>query len=269
MNKLKYIIASFFIVAATLVSCDYDDFDNPAVQEPVVMTPTRTIKQVINMYSGSSSTITSEEDIIISGKVISSDREGNIYKTLIIEDETGGIKIKSGLTGLYNFYKEGQVIYVKCNGLQLGAYGRSVEIGFQPGEGSSYETDYIPAGLFMQYVFAGEKETPVTPRATTIEEINGGTIPDNTLISLSDVQFLASEAGQVAWSVDESSGVNRTLQNRADKRVVVRTSGYSRFALETLPAGSGSIKAIITYFNSTPQLTVVSINDVNMNNPRF
>ena len=266
MNKFKYIAVSLLMVAVTLVSCDYDDFDNPQPEQPVEMTPNKTIKELISMYRNGGSVI--EEDIIIAGKVVSSDRDGNIYKTLIIQDETGGIKIKSGLTGLYNFYKLGQTIYVKCKGLQLGAYGGSKEIGYVPGEGSTYETDYIPAGLFTEYVFAGVKGTPLTPKLVTVEETIARTPADNTLIKLENVQFLQSELSST-WSVDESSGINRTLQNAANKTVVVRTSGYCKFALDLLPQGSGSISAIISYFNNTPQLTVVSINDVDMNGPRF
>mgnify|MGYP001028917020 CR=1 FL=1 len=264
-SRFKYIIACLMVIF-TFSSCDYNDFDDPQPEQPVELTPNKTIRELINMYKKGGDLIT--EEIIIAGKVISSDRDGNIYKTLIIQDETGGIKIKSGLTGLYNFYQIGQTVYVKCKGLQLGAYGNSVEIGYQPSTDSSYETDYIPAGLFPSYVLAGKKGTPITPNVVDLNNIPSRTSADNTLIKLENVQFLESELN-FTWSIDESSGVNRTLQDINGKTITVRTSGYSKFALNQLPEGSGSFTAILSYFNTTPQLTVISLNDVKLDNPRF
>lgn len=266
INKLKY-IATCFLVTLALSACDYNTFDDPQPAAPVELTANTTIRELINKYRTGGSTIT--EDIIIEGKVISSDKAGNIYKTLIIQDGTGGIKIKSGLTGLYNFYKLGQTVYVKCKGLQLGAYGQSVEIGATPAEGSKYETDYIPAGLFPNYVFGGEKGEPVAPKAIeSLSDIPKRNEGDNTLVMLEKVQFKTSELG-FTWSLDESAGTNRTLIDENGKEIAVRTSGYSNFALNVLPEGSGSFTAILTYFNTTPQLTVVSLNDVKLDNPRF
>lgn len=265
INKLKY-IATCFLVTLALSACDYNTFDDPQPAAPVELTANTTIRELINKYRTGGSTIT--EDIIIEGKVISSDKAGNIYKTLIIQDGTGGIKIKSGLTGLYNFYKLGQTVYVKCKGLQLGAYGQSVEIGATPAESSKYETDYIPAGLFPNYVFGGEKGEPVAPQVISLSSIPVRSTADNTLIMLEKVQFKTSELG-FTWSLDESAGTNRTLIDENGKEIAVRTSGYSNFALNVLPEGSGSFTAILTYFNTTPQLTVVSLNDVKLDNPRF
>lgn len=265
VNKLKY-LAAYFLVTLVLVSCDYNTFDDPQPTAPVELTANTTIRELINKYRSGGSTIT--EDIVIEGKVISSDKSGNIYKTLIIQDKTGGIKIKSGLTGLYNFYQLGQTVYVKCKGLQLGAYGQSVEIGATPAESSKYETDYIPAGLFPSYVLGGQKGEPVTPQIISLNNIPGRSTADNTLIKIEKVQFKTSELG-FTWSLDESAGTNRTLVDENGKEIIVRTSGYSNFALNTLPEGSGSFTAILTYFNTTPQLTVVSLNDVELTGPRF
>lgn len=266
INKLKY-IATCFLVTLALSACDYNTFDDPQPAAPVELTANTTIRELINKYRTGGSTIT--EDIIIEGKVISSDKAGNIYKTLIIQDGTGGIKIKSGLTGLYNFYKLGQTVYVKCKGLQLGAYGQSVEIGATPAEGSKYETDYIPAGLFPNYVFGGEKGESIAPKAIeSLSDIPKRNEGDNTLVMLEKVQFKTSELG-LTWSLDESAGTNRALIDENGKEIAVRTSGYSNFALDVLPEGSGSFTAILTYFNTTPQLTVVSLNDVKLDNPRF
>ena len=60
------------------------------------------------------------EDGMIAGRVITTDQPGNFYKSLYIQDETGGMEIKIGRNGLYNDYHEGQMIYVRLDGLTLG-----------------------------------------------------------------------------------------------------------------------------------------------------
>jgi hypothetical protein len=66
------------------------------------------------------------DKVYIKTKVISSDELGNTYRSLYIQDiegpEQGGIEIKVGKGSLYTFYKPGQVLYIKADGLVLGNY---------------------------------------------------------------------------------------------------------------------------------------------------
>ena len=97
-------------------------YDDPAPYDKVVLEPTHTIAQLADMYvTGKPWTI--DEEIIIKGVVSTTDKPGNFYKSFYIQDETGGMEIKIGKNGLYNDYKPGQTVYIKCNGLTLGMYG--------------------------------------------------------------------------------------------------------------------------------------------------
>ena len=98
------------------------------------------------------------------------------------------------------------------------------------------------------------------------------------LVKIEDVQFLESEISNKLSYADnyrddknelERVTGNRTLVDINDNRMVVRTSGYARFADEELPGGSGSVVGILTYFNGTPQLTIVSTKDVQLDKPRM
>ena len=48
-----------------------------------------------------------EQDIYIKGKVTSDDEQGNIYKSLYVQDHTGGIEVKL-TNGNYLRYRQGQ-----------------------------------------------------------------------------------------------------------------------------------------------------------------
>ena len=76
----------------------------------------------------------------IKGKVISSDRQGNIYKSLYIYDGTAAIELKL-YNGLYLDYlldlntMESQWVYVRLDGLYLGNYRMMLSIGGAPSDG--------------------------------------------------------------------------------------------------------------------------------------
>ncbi len=103
------------------------------------------------------------KDLYIKGKVISDDTEGNVYKTLYIQDETSGIEIKlNNNVGLK--YKKGTWVYVRLTGLYLGNYRMMLSLGGPPsesynkaGEHKFYANSNLELqSIIDQHVFAGE-----------------------------------------------------------------------------------------------------------------
>ena len=102
-------------------------------------------------------------DVYIKGKVISDDTEGNIYKSLHIQDETTGIELKlNNSVGLK--YKKGSWVYVRLEGLYLGNYRMMLSLGGAPSESYNKASEhkfYANSNLEIQsiidkHVFAGE-----------------------------------------------------------------------------------------------------------------
>ena len=102
-------------------------------------------------------------DVYIKGKVISNDEEGNVYKSLHIQDHTAGIELKlNNNVGLR--YKYGSWVYVRLSGLYLGNYRMMLSLGGAPseswnkaGEHKFYANSNIELQeIIDQYVFAGE-----------------------------------------------------------------------------------------------------------------
>ena len=103
-------------------------------------------------------------DVYIKGKVISDDTEGNIYKSLHIQDETTGIELKlNNNVGLK--YKKSTWVYVRLTGLYLGNYRMMLSLGGAPSESynkAGQHKFYANSNLEIQsivdkHVFAGEK----------------------------------------------------------------------------------------------------------------
>ena len=129
------------------------------------------------------------EDFVIKGKVTTSDKEGNLYKTLYIQDETAGIELKIGKNGLYNEYKLGQTVYVQLNGLTVGYYRGMINIGYQKNDVDKYETSYMEHyQIIDSHIFKGEQGTPVEPKVITESQV---TDPTNLgrLVTISDLTY--------------------------------------------------------------------------------
>ena len=108
--------------------------------------------------------IFADRDVYIKGKVISNDEEGNIYKSLHIQDHTAGIELKlNNNVGLK--YKYGTWVYVRLNGLYVGNYRMMLSLGGAPSESYNKAGEhkfYANSNLELQeiidrHVFAGEK----------------------------------------------------------------------------------------------------------------
>lgn len=165
--------ASLFMLASCeemgpVFTGDYEDPEEyrPYTDEDFAGSKFVTIQELKDMYeTGKPFMIT--EDIVIKGQVTTTDRDGNFYRSFYIQDETSGIEIKIGKTGLYNLYKQGQWIYVKCKGLALGAYGGMVQLGYEDLTGK-YETAYIDVQVIIDnHIFRGVVGEPVTPAVIT------------------------------------------------------------------------------------------------------
>ncbi len=136
-------------------------YSEPSAAEADIPAANTTVANLKALYTSGPVEITS--DLVIRGQVISSDRSGNIYRSLYIQDETGGLEVKIGKSSLYNDYKLGQWITIKCNGLTLGSYNGMLQLGYKDPTGD-YETAYIDVQIIIdQHIFKGEIGTPLEP----------------------------------------------------------------------------------------------------------
>lgn len=189
MKRLFSILAA---AVAILVSCDewepvYTfEYDEPESFVPVTLDQMKqmgrqiSIAELVARYVPGKGPVAVEDDVFIAGKVSSSDKSGNIYKSFYIQDGTGGVEIKAGRSSLYSDYHEGQTIYVLLKGLVVGMYGYKsgnyggngmVQVGMEDPTGE-YETSYIEVpSLIDKFIFKGELGTPVTPARISISDL--------------------------------------------------------------------------------------------------
>lgn len=202
------------------------------------------------------------EDKIIKAVVVADDKTGNYYKTLVVQDSTGGMEVKINATNLFNIYPIGRRIYIKVNGLTLGDYNGNFQIG-----GDVYKDDSgndrlggIEEPEIEKYIYKGEFNVPITPAVKTISELGDDDI--NTLIQLEGLEVVDAELGQTYADAENKLTSNRSLKDCSNKVITLRTSGYASFAGTVMPQGNGTVTAIYTVFGSTKQLFLRDTSDM-------
>ena len=259
------LIASVVIINS---SCN-KQFDQPPVYVAPTVIANTTIKQLKALHATSGSLDLVSQDLIIRGIVIANDKSGNLYKTIVIQDATGGITLLLGGNNLFNTYPIGRELFVNCKGLYLGDYNRVIQLGGGiDATGTTPELADIPSSLFSKYIIKGSFGNIVTPRVVTPGNL-GTNMQDtllNTLVQINNVEFSNSDTGKTYALPNQNppGTANFTIRDCSGGSITLRNSGYSAFAGNNVPNGNGSIVSVYTVFGNTKQLTIRDTADLKM-----
>lgn len=145
------------------------------------------------------------EDLWVCGRITTSDRSGNFYKSFYIQDddEGPGVEVKIGLTSLYNDYLEGQMVYISLDELSVGEYGwksgnyggsGTIQIGLRDPEKTKYSTSYIEDKYIVdRHIFRCDPTNikPITPKViTSLPAKASSQAEDNSVGSLVTIKGL-------------------------------------------------------------------------------
>ncbi|MBA3664690.1 MAG: choice-of-anchor J domain-containing protein [Bacteroidetes bacterium] len=189
-------------------------------------------------------------DVCVTGTVTADEVSGNIYKTVYIQDATGGLQVKlinSG--GLF----VGDLIRINLNNVLLDDYAKMVQL------------DSIDIEKKVVKISSGN---PVTPTKVSFAQImamnNGHSNMQGRLVLLDSVEFSMVYKNRTFADQINKVAYDRTIINYTNTPLTVRTSGYSNFAGKTIPCGKGSVVAVVSQFNSSIQLLIRDFNEVNL-----
>lgn len=277
MKKFKNfkLLSFLFILGVIATSCVHDDdFNVPDmnVEEPNVNVNTD-ILSVKAMYGGFEPVRIETGDganneMYLEAYVISDDESGNIYKQMFIQDSpenpTAGLVISTHATDLYAKYGAGRKIYFRVDGLYIGKYAGLPTIGIREGN----EVGRIGIDDFQERILRSTESAELVPTVITMAQA-GDPTKLATLVKFENVQFLDGVAGVEHYgNLNDTFNVNRMVEDCDGNRIILRNSGFSDFKNMTLPAGNGSLTALLSIFNNDKQLFIRSTDDVVMDGPR-
>ena len=197
------------------------------------------------------------QGIIIQGIVISSDKEGNCYKYITIDDGTAGVQIKINSSSLYTNYPLGQRVFVKCDGLVLGDYGMLHQLGWwENGSMQGLNTNRINKYIFRDGLPGA---TPAPIELNSANEIQDNMY--NRLVKIKNCHF--KYPGSV-FAETTSSGTSNEIVFTDGSEIVLYTSAYAKFASQLTPEGKFDMIAILSRFRTTKQLVLRSLDDLHV-----
>jgi hypothetical protein len=194
--------------------------------------------------------------------VVSDDRQGNFYKTLVVDDGTGGIEIRMDVEEIFKRFPIHSRATVRLSGLWLGSYGGTLQLGAEPFD--DYQTQLLTETAVAEHIFPDtEFYGEVVPRTLTFGELAGRYV--STYVAFEGVHFADEERG-MGWAqteptadgVEPPSATDRHLVDAAGDTLAVRTSRHARFAPWPLPEGEGHIEGVLGVFNGEYQLVVTN-----------
>lgn len=282
MKKYNSILTCIFIVLASLIitGCVHDDqYDEPDLKnfQCADLTATMTLADVKAKFTNNTTYVFPDNSTdIIEGYVSSTDETGNIYKTIYIQDKpenpTQGFTLSVDMVSTYTQYPQGSKIYIKLAGLAVGTYGNVVQLGVKdPASTLPNALARIPEKLVPARIFRScSVREKIVPKVMTLAQmVSANDQYLGCLIQVNNAEF----DSRVLCTNYAPNGVSADRQIRDASTTtarVVRNSGYASFANQIMPAGNGKFVGIYSKFNSTYQMYINKVTDLEMNNfPRI
>lgn len=257
-------VAVTLAVAGATTACQ-DDIDDPNIDAPVAKDqPNTSILELKTKYWNDATnyidTIGTRDDgshYVISGRVVSSDEAGNVFKSLVIQDGTAALSLSINSYNLYLKYRRGQEIVLDVTGMYIGKYNGLVQLG-QPEwyeNGNAWEASFMSPEYFAAHAQLNgfpdvtKLDTLVVNSFSELPTDPAGLIKwQSQLVRFNNVSF--ANGGKATFS-EHKSNVNQSLVDADGSSINVRTSGYSNFWNKTLPEGRGDVVAILSYYGTS------------------
>ncbi len=287
MKKIKFIALAF--LALTLGSCMGDGYADPDLTEKVPASPwgnnslrEKNVISIADLKTQFATVINSdngykliEKDMMIKAVVTGNDVSGNIYNQVSVQDASGAIIIAINGSGLSGYLPVGQEILVNLKGLYIGSYKKLPQIG---GVNTKLSDGSLGIGKIERAIWnehfkilnPGEADaSTVVPEEFDLTKLTDAAYMDANvckLMTLKKVKF-ASANGTNVWAPDDTNTSLELIDAETGKKIsssnlVVRNSGYSKFANEVVPQGVFDITGIFTRFGDTWQIVLRSTDDL-------
>ncbi len=217
-------------------------------------------------------------DDIIEAYVTSSDEGGNFFKSISFQTKDGskGFSVPVDATSTFINFTPGQKVFIKLKDLYIdsptgGAIGMRIGAIFLNTSGVA-AVGRMPESQFRNVVVRSCEIVPESElvRKVTISQLkNDANL--NLLVELENVQFSDGAINSTYYDPNNQIGgaTNHTLIDVQGNSVIFRTSSFSNFAGKPVPDGSGTVRGVLSKFNSDYQFMIRTERDVNLQEERF
>ena len=238
----------FVILCTFAVSCNNDASDDDVAGEVV------SIAYLKSQCRGDHYRIAGE--YAICGTVVASDWLGELYKTILVVDDTAGVEVaidSHNIAGWLPIYSK---VKISCNGLMLARVGGKIELGAVPTGG--FLLDNIDEDIAQRIISVEGIDEDFAPTIKHISEI--GTSDISLPIRIEGLRIVESERG-LTWCESVEGKAQTTVRTAVDadgNTIAIQTLASCRYALQAMPSEEFSVVGVIEYSNSTYTLRIIN-----------
>ncbi len=250
------------VIGVSAISCN-KKFDEPPVYTSPEIKANLTIMELRGMhFPGNFEKVLDE--FVVEGIVVADDRKDNFYKSIIVQDTTGGITIRMDGFGLYNDYPVGRKVFIKLKDMWLGDYANMIQLGVGVDRSDSLYPELIgiPVPLFDRFIVKGSLQNPVTARVLGIDQLTDAV--QSCLVNIPNVEFATADTGRPYGDAVNKLSVNNIIRSCSGGSAYLRTSGFANFASVKTPRGNGTITAVYSVFRTEKQLMIRDTSDLRL-----
>lgn len=262
MKKVSLVKVLFFLLLICLLGCVKDrQFETPDLGCISDTVANATFGEVKNLYRGE--TVQIQDDMVIEGYVVSSDKAGNFFNVIHIQDlpiaPSEGLQIEIELRDSHLWYPAGSKIVIKLKGLYLGKSKGNFKLGGTFNSFGNLSVGRLPFFVLDEHLaLACDQSSILVPRQITIDSLNESFL--NTLVVIEDVEVIKEELG-LPFAVEKEETLRR-LADCKDQEMALLNSGYADFQPRILPDGKGRITGLLLKENGTYYLVIRDLNDI-------
>jgi hypothetical protein len=201
------------------------------------------------------------KSMALEATIVANDEHDNLYKSISIQDTSGGIIISLDGSSLYQTYPVGTTIRIHLQNLFLTDYRRMLQVVASVDTSSGQlVTSGIPVSLFSKYIKVVKENTNVIPMIVSYKNL--GDSLQGRLIKISNVEFSAADTSLTFADKKNKIGASRSLKFCSGGTIYLRTSGYADFAGISIPKNNGDIVGVYSVYNYEKQLLLRDTSDI-------
>ena len=238
-RKILYIILCF-----VLVSC-YNVADKPLIC-PNLPIATITIAELKTLIVGTHPHEI-EHNVVVVGRVVSSDAEENYYRSMVVDDGTGAVEVMMGISPLSADYPEGLMVALRLEGCYI-SYQRGIAtVGTLAPAYESYDVGYLASRESIdRVVVRGDNVKVLEPREVGICELQRGDC--GRLVRIDGLHLVDASSIDVGETLYDAQWAGYSMfKDSAGDSVAVYTRNYARFAEEHIPVEEVSLCGILEW----------------------
>ena len=201
------------------------------------------------------------KSMALEATIVANDEHDNLYKSISLQDTSGGILINLDGSSLYQTYPVGTTIRIRLQSLFLTDYRRMLQVvaSIDTSSGQLLTTG-IPVPLFSKFIKVVKENTSIVPMTVSFKNLADSL--QGRLIKISNVEFSAADTNSTFADKKNKIGASRSLKFCTGGTIYLRTSGYADFAGISLPKNNGDIIGIYSVYNYEKQLLLRDTSDI-------